>query len=195
MDDLDVDGELAAVVGKDKDTDAATACVESPGNLLPKVALVEDRQALLDLTRLSHAGKVAVSHVKDTVLLEDGAEHGLDDNAGRGVGDERGLLVQLLGEEVNTEVTVLARSRGGGNADNLAGAALKDQDIAIADVVARDSDGVGDASGAGRARRGGGLTDHLHIMVVDVVVVVGEDLVCHFVQSVTKRVIVSCCSD
>lgn len=155
MDDLDIDGELATVVSKDKDADAAAAGVESPGNLLPKVGLVEDSKALLDLAGLSHAGDGAVRHVKDTVLLEDGTEHGLNDNAGRRVGDERGLLVQLLGEQVNTEVTVLASSRGGGDADNLAGAALKDQDIAIADVVARDSDSVGDASGANRAGGGG----------------------------------------
>jgi len=50
--------------------------------------------------------------------------------------------VQLLGEEVNTEVTVLASLRRGGDADDLARAALQDQEIANADVVARDSDGV-----------------------------------------------------
>jgi hypothetical protein len=54
--------------------------------------------------------------------------------------------MELLGEKVNTEVAVLAGLRGGGDADNLARAALEDQEIANADVVAGDGDGVGDHS-------------------------------------------------
>lgn len=50
--------------------------------------------------------------------------------------------MQLLGEEVDTEVSVLASGRGGGNADDLARAALQDQEVAEADVVAGDGDGV-----------------------------------------------------
>ena len=42
--------------------------------------------------------------VKNTVLLEDRTEHGLDDNTWAWVGDERGLLMQLLGEEVNAQI-------------------------------------------------------------------------------------------
>jgi hypothetical protein len=80
------------------------------------------------------------------VLLEDRAEHVLDNDRGSRVGDEARLLVELLGEEINTKVTVLASLRGGGDADDLARAALKDQEIANADVVAGDGDGVlGDA--------------------------------------------------
>jgi hypothetical protein len=41
-------------------------------------------------------------------LLEDWAEHVLDDNRWGRVGDEAGLFMELLGEEVNTKVTVLA---------------------------------------------------------------------------------------
>lgn len=48
----------------------------------------------------------------------------------------------MLGEEVDTEVSVLASGRGGGNADDLARAALQDQEVAEADVVAGDGDGV-----------------------------------------------------
>lgn len=50
--------------------------------------------------------------------------------------------MELLGEEVNTEVTVLTSLGGGGNADDLARAALKDQEITNADVVAGNSDSV-----------------------------------------------------
>lgn len=56
--------------------------------------------------------------------------------------------MELLGEEVNTEVAVLASLRRGGNADDLARAALEDQEIANADVVAGDGDGVWRRHGA-----------------------------------------------
>lgn len=193
MDNLDVDGELAALVREDEDANAAAASVEGTVDLLPEVGLVEDTETLLDLAGLGHAGEGTVRHVENTVLLEDRAEHGLDDNTGRGVGYERRLLVELLGEQVNTEVAVLAGSRGGGDADNLAGTALEDQDIAIADVVARNGYRVRDTSRADRSRGGrvGALTNQLNIVVVDVVVVVGEDFVGHLVQTVTKRVIMS----
>ena len=187
MDDLGVDGELAAVVRDDKDADRATARGEGAGEALPEAALVDDREASLDLTRLSHGDDVTILEVKDAVLLEDGAKHGLDDDAGGRVGDERGLLVQLLGEEVNTEVAVLASGSRGGDADDLAGAALEHQDVTHADVVARDGDGVGDGSRGGSA---GALTHDLNIVVV-VVVRVGEDLVSHLVQTLTDGVVLA----
>lgn len=80
----------------------------------------------------------SILEVKDTVLLQDGSPHGLDNNAWSGVVNGRGLLVELLGEEVDSEVAVLAGSRGGGDPDDLGDAALKDQDVADSDVVAWD---------------------------------------------------------
>lgn len=53
------------------------------------------------------------------------------------------LLVQLLGEQVDTQVAVLAGRGGGRDADDLAWVALQHQDIADPDVVARDRDCVG----------------------------------------------------
>lgn len=76
--------------------------------------------------------------VKDTVLLQNGALHGLHNNAGGGVVDLGGLLVELLGEEVDAEVAVLAGGGRGRDADDLAGAALEQQDIAYPNVVAGD---------------------------------------------------------
>lgn len=161
VDDLDVDGELAAGVVEDKDADGATAGLEGAVEAGPEVGLVNDRQVGLDIAGLGHGGDVAVREVEDTVLLEDGAEHGLDNDAGGGVGDEGGLLVKLLGEEVDTEVAVLARGGGGGDLDDLAGAALEDQEVTEADVVAGDGDGVGEERGTGVAggRRAGSTTD------------------------------------
>lgn len=50
------------------------------------------------------------------------------------------LLVQLLGEEVDAQVAVLARGGRGRDADHLARVALQHQDIADPDVVAGDCD-------------------------------------------------------
>jgi hypothetical protein len=64
--------------------------------------------------------------------------------------------VQLLGEEVNTEVTVLAGLGRGGDADDLARTALEDQQVTNADVVAWDGDGGGsDGARAGSRSRHG----------------------------------------
>lgn len=155
MDDLHVNGELTATVVEDEDTDGATARLESVVEARVKVGLVNDRETLLDVASLGHGDDLTLLHVKDTVLLEDRTEHGLNDNAGGRVGDERGLLVKLLGEEVDTKVAVLTSGRGGGDTDDLAGTALEHEEVTQTDVVARDADGVGKAV-SGRART---LTD------------------------------------
>jgi hypothetical protein len=143
VDDLVVDSHLETIVVDDKDADGATAVVEGLGETAEETALVKDGKTLLDITTLGHGNNTAVlTDVKDTILLEDRAEHVLDNNRRGRVGDERGLLMELLGEQVNTQVTVLTSLGGGGDADDLARAALKDQEIANADVVAGDGDGV-----------------------------------------------------
>ena len=144
VDDLVVDSHLHTVVVDDENADGATAVVEGLGKAGSKTALVKDGKALLDITRLGHGDNATVlTDVENTVLLEDRAEHVLDNDGRSRVGDERGLLMELLGEQVNTEVTVLASLGGGGDTDDLARAALKDQEIANADVVAGDGDSVG----------------------------------------------------
>jgi len=147
VDDLVVDGELATLVVDDEDADAATTVVEGLGETGEEVALVEDGQALLDVTRLGHGDDAAViADVEDAVLLEDGTDHVLDDDGWAGVADEGRLLVQLLGEEVDAEVAVLAGLGRRGDADHLAGTTLEHEQVTDADVVARDGDGVGDAA-------------------------------------------------
>lgn len=143
MDDLVVDSHLHTVIVDDEDADTASAVVERLCQTVEESALVEDGKALLDITRLGHGDDATIlTDVENTVLLEDRTKHVLD-NDGRGrVGDERGLLMELLGEEVDTKVAVLASLGGGSDADDLARAALKDQEIANADVVARDGNGV-----------------------------------------------------
>lgn len=141
MDDLEVDDELTATVVDDEGTDGATAVGEGIADALEQTTLGDDGETLLDITGLGHGDNAAVvTEVQDAVGLVDRAEHGLDDNGGGGVGDEAGLLLELAGEQVNTEVTVLTGLGGDRDTDDLAGAALKDQDVANADKVAGDRD-------------------------------------------------------
>jgi hypothetical protein len=143
MGDLVVDGEVLALVVDDEDADGAGTTAEGVLELVEEVALVNDLEALLDLTGLGHGDELAViTDVNETVLLEDGAEERVEDDRGRGVRDNARLLVELLGEEVNTEVTVLASLRRGGDADDLAGALLEDDEVTNANVVAGDGEGV-----------------------------------------------------
>ena len=157
MNDLVVNSHLAAIVVDDEYADAAAAIVEAVGETAEEAALVKDRKALLDGTGLGHGDDVAViTDVEDAVLLEDRAEHVLDNNRRAGVADEGRLLVELLGEEVDTEVAVLAGLGRGGDADDLARTALQDQQVADPDVVAGDGDGVGGRHGARGSGAGGG---------------------------------------
>lgn len=202
VDDLDVDGELTASIIEDKDADGATAGLEGVVEAGPEVGLVNDGQALLDVAGLGHGSDVTIGEVEDAVLLEDGAEHGLDNDAGGGVGDEGGLLVELLGEEVDTEVAVLAGGGGGGDLDDLAGAALEHQEVAEADVVAGDGNGVGEERGtgarAGRLAAGGGsganLGDFVTVsmtMMMMVVMMGVSNLVRQLVKALTERMVVA----
>ena len=192
MDDLHVDGDLAAVVADDQDTDAAAAGLEGLLEAAPQVALVDDGQVLLDIARLGHGDDAVLGNVEDAVLLEDGAEHGLDDDAGRRVRDERRLLVQLLGEEVHTEVAVLAGGGRGRDADDLARAALEDEDVAQADVVAGDGHRVG-GGGARALGRGAAAAALADLADLDVVMAFKgvHNLVSQLVESVAERVVVA----
>jgi len=107
--------------------------------------------------------------------------------------------MQLLGEEINTQVSVLASGSGGGNSDDLAGTTLKDQEIAEADVVAWDGDGVGSIgrlSGGGRGTRTFGATwasyGNVNLFPLNMVVMMtSEDFISSTVKTVTEGVIVT----
>jgi hypothetical protein len=144
VNDLVVNSHLHTIIVDDEDADAASAIVERLCQAGEESALIEDRKTLLDIAGLGHSNNATVlTDVENTVLLEDRTQHVLDNDRGGRVGDEAGLLMKLLGEEVDTEVTVLTSLRRGGDADDLAGAALEDQEITDADVVARDGNGAG----------------------------------------------------
>jgi hypothetical protein len=81
MDYLVVDSQLVTVIADDEDTNAATAVVKGLGEPVEKVALVENAKALLNIAGLGHSDNTAVvTDIKNTVLLEDRAEHVLDDD-------------------------------------------------------------------------------------------------------------------
>ena len=143
MDDLEVNNELTATVVDDEGTDRATAIGEGLVDTAGQGTLGDDGETLLDVTGLGHGseGRVVVD-IEDTVGLEDGTEHSLDNNGGGGVRNEARLLLELASEQVNTEVTVLASLGGDRDANHLAGAALKDQNVTDADEVAGDGDGL-----------------------------------------------------
>ena len=151
MDDLEVDDELAATVVDDQGADGAAAVSEGVADALEERALRDDGETLLDIAGLGHGDEAAVlTEVQDAVGLVDGAQHGLDNHGGGGVGHEAGLLLQLAGEEVDAQVAVLAGLGRHGDADHLAGTALQDEDVADANEVAGDGDGLaGGAAVAG----------------------------------------------
>jgi hypothetical protein len=142
--DLVVHSKLLAVVRDDEHTDGAGTAAKGLLETRPEVALINNLETLFDLTSLGHGNELTIiTDVDETVLLEDGAEQAVEDHGGRRVGDNTRLLVELLGEEVNTEVTVLAGLGGGGDANDLARTVLKDDQITNTDVVARDGEGRG----------------------------------------------------
>lgn len=158
VNDLEVNSHLTAIIVDDEDADAATAVVEALGEAVKEAGLIEDRETLLDIASLGHSDNLTIlTDVEDAVLLEDWAEHVLYNDRRAGVADKGRLLVQLLGEEVDTEVAVLASLSRGGDADDLARTALQDQQVADPDVVAGDGDGVGNHLGGSGAARSGVL--------------------------------------
>lgn len=148
VDDLVVNDQLTATIVDDQSADATTALGVGVTDATEEVTLRDDGQTLADVTGLSHGDdRVVVVQVEDAVGLVDGAQHGLDDDGGSGVGDEARLLLQLAGEQVDTQVAVLAGLGRHGDADDLAGTALQDQDVPNADEVAGDGDGLSLGSG------------------------------------------------
>lgn len=83
-----------------------------------------------------------IPDVKHTILLEHWTEHVLHDHRWARVADEAGLLIELLGEKVDTQVAVLTGLGRGGDADDLAWTALKQDYVTNANEVAGYSDGA-----------------------------------------------------
>lgn len=142
VDDLVVNSQFLSVVRDDQDPDGTGPLSESLPQLIPEIALVNNLQSLLDLTRLGHGDELAVvTDVNEPVLLEDGTQERVENDGWRWVRDNTWLLMELLCEEVNTKVPVLTSLSRGGDADDLAWTVLEDDQVTNADVVARDGEG------------------------------------------------------
>jgi hypothetical protein len=88
VDNLQVDGEFFALIVDNQDADTATAILEGLLEAVPEVGLIKYREGLLDITGLSHGNDSVILEIENTVLLEDGTQHGLNDDAWAWVGDE-----------------------------------------------------------------------------------------------------------
>lgn len=89
MDNLVVNSKLTALIADDKNANAATAVVERVNEAVEQAALVKDRKTLLDITSLGHGNNAAVvTDVEHAVLLEDRADHVLDNDGWAWVADE-----------------------------------------------------------------------------------------------------------
>jgi len=141
MDDLVVNDKLLVAIVDDQDTNGSGAVAIGLLDLGGKLTLVDDLETWLDLTGIGHGNQeTIITDVDETVLLESWGEHGVQDNRWRWVGDNARFLTELLGEQVNTEVSVLTSLGGGGDANDLAWSLLEDDEITNADVVAWDGE-------------------------------------------------------
>jgi hypothetical protein len=196
VDGLHVDGELTTLVRDDHDSNRATTRLESLSKTSPEVGLIDDRKVLLDITSLGHGNDNTILEIKDSVLLEDWTEHGLDDNTWAWVGDEGRLFMQLLGEEINTQVSVLASGSRGGNSDDLARTSLKDQEITETNVVTWDGDSVGSVGwlGGGGTRTLGAWSSYGNVNLFPinmVVMMTSKDTISSTVETVTEGMMVT----
>jgi hypothetical protein len=145
---LEVNNELLVTIADDEDTDGTGGSDVGLVDLLSKTTLGNDGDSGLDLTAVGDGDQGAIlTSVDDLVLLEGWGHHVVEDNGGRWVSDNAVLLDQLVGEKVNTEVSVLASGGGGGNADDLAWTLLKDHQVTDTDVVAWDGEVSADGAG------------------------------------------------
>ena len=81
MDDLVVHGELTPSIIDDQYTNTATAVGEGVIESRPQSTLINDWKTLLHIASLGHGNNTAVvANVENAVLLENGAEHVLDDD-------------------------------------------------------------------------------------------------------------------
>lgn len=155
MDDLVVDDEFSAAVVDDESTHTATTIIEGTADLSEETTLVNNGQTLLDITSLGHADNGTIlSDVEDSVLLEDGSEHALNDDRWLWVALEGALFVKGAGEEVDTKVSVLTSLAGLRDSDDLGWTALEDEEVADSDEVTWDGHSI-----AGNSTTGFNISD------------------------------------
>jgi len=140
---LVVNSKFFAVISDDQNADGTRSTSIGFLETTPQVALVNNPQSLLDLTSLGHGNELSiVTNVNESVLLEDGTQDRVENDRWGWVRDNTRLFVHLLGEKIDTKVSVLTSLGRGCDPDDLAGTLLQDHQIANANVVAGDGKGV-----------------------------------------------------
>jgi hypothetical protein len=140
---LIVNSQFLSVIRDDQDANGSRTMTESLLQLAPEMALVNNLETLLDLTGLGHGNELAIiTNVDKTILLKDRAEQGVENHWRRGMRNNARFFMKLLGEKVNTKVSVLAGLGAGGNTNDLARTVLENHEIANADVMTRDGEGA-----------------------------------------------------
>ena len=122
------------------------ACFTSPAKRSVHISSI--RHAPIQTTLGHGHNSSVIPNVQNTILLEDRTQHVLHNHRRSRVADEAGLFIELLGEEINTQVAVLTSLSRGGNTDDLAWTSLQDYNITNADEMARDGDSPGNATTA-----------------------------------------------
>jgi len=189
MHELVIDGQFLSMIRDDQNTDRSASLAKGFPELIVEVALINNFETLLDLTRLGHGNELAIiTDVNEAVLLEDGSEERVENNGWRWMRDNTRLLMELFGEEVDTKVSVLTSLGRCGDANDLAWAVLKDHEITNANVMAWDGESIvaclvdrGDMRGSG-----GGLELLCGLVGLDVgvgVVIIVVVLLGHFGSS------------
>jgi len=137
MDSLEVNNEFLGTVADDKDTDGTRAVAKSIVDLLDEVTLGDDGNTSLQLTGVSlEVKRNVLTSLDDLVLLEGWGQHGVENDRWRWVADNAILLDELVGEQVNAEISVLAGGGRGGDADNLGWSLLEDHQVTNTEKVA-----------------------------------------------------------
>ena len=89
MDDLVVDNQFSSSIIDDQSSDTSSSIGKRAIDLAVQATLIDDRQTLLNITTLRHADKSAVvTHIQDTILLEDRSQHTLYNDRVSRVADE-----------------------------------------------------------------------------------------------------------
>jgi len=138
---LEVNNEFLLAIRNNKNADSTRALLEGLVNLNCEFTLGDNWDASLDLTRvgLDEEGSIITS-LDDLVLLEAWGQDGVEDDRWRWVADNADFLAEFTGEQVNTEVSVLASGSGGGDANDLGWTLLEDDQVTNTDQVAGNSE-------------------------------------------------------
>ena len=210
MNDLVVNNQLPPTIVDHQCSNTASPISKAALNLIEQAIIIDNSQSLFHIPGLSHTDNSAiVTDIQDAVLLEHRSQHALHIHARLGVCVEGALLLQLLGEEVHAEVAVLPGLSAHADADDLAGPALQDDEVADADEVARDGNGVdtaiaattrldkADCLGHATADTAGTISlidDDFSVLIIVVVMVVMEwvaDTVCCTLETAAEGVVLA----